>query len=128
MAISKYVYSENAQRVIRYLQKNSDIDLTGKELAAEVSKDGGDSITARQITGIVNGLVKKDVCIRVLVADGDEKVKVIRLTDGGLALTEEDITEISPKWIESEKRKAEKAAAKAAKDSEAVGSDENVTF
>lgn len=71
------MFSENAQKVLTFLQGNPTVDMTSKELAKAAE------IPTRSITGVLNSLVKKGFVIREEVAVGEDTVKFIRLTDAG---------------------------------------------
>lgn len=71
------MFSENAQKVLTFLQANPTVDMTGKELAEAAG------VPTRSITGVVNSLVKKELCVREEVEMGESTVKFVRLTDAG---------------------------------------------
>lgn len=71
------MFSENAQKVLTFLQGNPTVDMTSKELAEAAE------IPTRSITGVLNSLVKKGFVIREEVTVGEDIAKFIRLTDAG---------------------------------------------
>ena len=71
------MFSENAQKVLTFLQTNPTVDMVAKELAEAAS------VPTKSITGVLNSLVKKGLVVREEVAVGDDVVKFIRLTDAG---------------------------------------------
>lgn len=71
------MFSENAQKVLTFLQSNPTVDMTGKELAEAAG------VPTRSITGVVNNLVKKELVVREEVEMGENTVKFIRLTEAG---------------------------------------------
>lgn len=71
------MFSENAQKVLTFLQGNPTVDMTGKELAEAAG------VPTRSITGVVNNLVKKELVVREEVEMGENTVKFIRLTEAG---------------------------------------------
>ena len=71
------MFSENAQKVLTFLQGNPTVDMTSKELAEAAE------IPTRSITGVLNSLVKKGFVVREEVAVGEDIAKFIRLTDAG---------------------------------------------
>lgn len=71
------MFSENAQKILTFLQGNPTVDMTSKELAEAAE------IPTRSITGVLNSLVKKGFVIREEVTVGEDTVKFIRLTDAG---------------------------------------------
>lgn len=71
--------SENAQKVLVFLQENPMLDMTAKEVA-EAS-----GVPTKSITGIVNGLVKKGLVARESIKlSPDKDMKIIRVTDEGM--------------------------------------------
>lgn len=70
-------FSENAQKVLIFLQDNPAVDMTSKELAEATE------IPTRSIIGVLNSLVKKGLVVREEVAVGEDIAKFIRLTDAG---------------------------------------------
>lgn len=70
-------FSDSAQAVLTFLQANSVVDITSKELADAVG------VAQKSITGVLTGLQKKGLVVREDAVRGDEKVKYIRLTDSG---------------------------------------------
>lgn len=70
-------FSENAQKVLTFLQENTNVDMTAKELAEAAE------IPSRSITGILNSLVKKGYVVREATMVGEEEVKFIHLTPAG---------------------------------------------
>lgn len=77
------MFSENAQKVLSFLQDHVGENLTAQEIASE------NGIENRSITGVLNGLQRKGLLIRKeakVEVDGKEKVvKYILLTDEGVA-------------------------------------------
>ena len=71
------MFSENAQKVLTFLQGNPTVDMTSKDLAEAAE------IPTRSITGVLNSLVKKGFVVREEVTVGEDIVKFIRLTDAG---------------------------------------------
>ena len=71
------MFSENAQKVLTFLQGNPTVDMTSKELTEAAE------IPTRSITGVLNSLVKKGFVVREEVTVGEDTVKFIRLTDAG---------------------------------------------
>lgn len=71
------MFSENAQKVLTFLQTNPTVDMTAKELAEAIE------VPTRSITGVINGLVKKGLVVREETEVGEVVVKFIRLTDEG---------------------------------------------
>lgn len=71
------MFSENAQKILTFLQGNPTVDMTGKELAEAAG------VPTRSITGVVNSLVKKELAVREEVEMGENTVKFIRLTEAG---------------------------------------------
>lgn len=71
------MFSEKAAAVLSFLQARPTENLTGKDIAA------GTGIETKSITGVINGLARKELVYREEV-EGIEK-KVIRLTDAGKA-------------------------------------------
>ena len=71
------MFSENAQKVLTFLQTNPTVDMVAKDLAEAAS------VPTKSITGVLNSLVKKGLVVREEVAVGDDVVKFIRLTDAG---------------------------------------------
>ncbi len=70
--------SDNAQRVLTFLQEHDGEDMTHKDIAEALD------MAPRSITGTVTGLQKKGFAERV--ETDDPKVKYIRATAAGLAL------------------------------------------
>ena len=70
--------SDNAQRVLTFLQEHNGEDMTHKDIAEALD------ISPRSVTGTVTGLQKKGFAERV--ETDDPKVKYIRATDAGLDL------------------------------------------
>lgn len=70
--------SDNAQRVLTFLQEHNGEDMTHKDIAEALD------ISPRSVTGTVTGLQKKGFAERV--ETDDPKVKYIRATDAGLGL------------------------------------------
>ena len=67
------MFSENAQKVLTFLQGNPTVDMTSKELAEAAE------IPTRSITGVLNSLVKKGFVVREEATVGEDTVKFIRL-------------------------------------------------
>lgn len=70
--------SDNAQRVLTFLQEHDGEDMTHKDIAEALD------ISPRSVTGTVTGLQKKGFAERV--ETDDPKVKYIRATSAGLDL------------------------------------------
>ena len=70
-------FSENAQKVLTFLQENTNVDMTAKELAEAAE------VPSRSITGILNRLVKKGYVVREVTMVGEEEGKFIHLTPAG---------------------------------------------
>ena len=70
--------SDNAQRVLTFLQEHNGEDMTHKDIAEALG------MAPRSVTGTVTGLQKKGFAERV--ETDDPKVKYIRATDAGLGL------------------------------------------
>lgn len=72
------MFSENAQRIIRFLQDNPNVDLTAKELASAIG------ITSRSANGCITGLTRKGLAQRISIrGEAGVEYKVVRLTDMG---------------------------------------------
>lgn len=71
------MFSENAQKVLTFLQTNPTVDMVAKELAEAAN------VPTKSVTGVLNSLVKKGLVVREEVTVGDDVVKFIRLTDAG---------------------------------------------
>lgn len=72
------MFSENAQRIIRFLQDNPNVDLTAKELAGAIG------ITSRCANGCITSLARRGFAQRVSIrGEGGAESKVVRLTDTG---------------------------------------------
>ena len=76
--------SENAVRIMNYLNANEGADITAADLAEALD------LAPNSITGVVNGLVKKGLAVREVVDvempdESVKQVKFIRLTDEGKA-------------------------------------------
>ena len=71
------MFSENAQKVLTFLQGNPTVDMTSKELAEAAE------VPTRSITGVLNSLVKKGFVVREEATVGEDTVKFIRLTAVG---------------------------------------------
>lgn len=71
------MFSENAQKVLTFLQGNPTVDMTSKELAEAAE------VPTRSITGVLNSLVKKGFVVREEATVGEDTVKFIRLTAAG---------------------------------------------
>jgi len=74
--------SDKAVQVLQYLQANDGTDMTAADIAAEIG------MVPIAVNGVVNSLVKKELCIReeaeVEMPDGTQKtLKFIALTDKG---------------------------------------------
>lgn len=74
--------SDKAVQMLQFLQKNANADLTSQDIAEAMG------IQAIAVTGVVNGLVKKDLVSRdeaeAEMPDGTKKkVKFISLTEAG---------------------------------------------
>jgi DNA-binding MarR family transcriptional regulator len=74
--------SDKAVQMLQFLQKNANVDLTSQDIAEAMG------IQAIAVTGVVNGLVKKNLVLRdeaeAEMPDGTKKkVKFISLTDEG---------------------------------------------
>lgn len=70
--------SNNASKVIKFLQENPTVDLIDRELSDIVG------IPGRSITGVINGLVRNGYASRDRVSVGDEEKNFVRLTEKGL--------------------------------------------
>lgn len=68
------ILSENAQKVLTYLQANKGSDLTAKDIAAALDME------ARSVNGTLTGLQRKGLTVRVAQEEGD---KLIGLTPAG---------------------------------------------
>lgn len=75
------VLSENAAKVLSFLQANASADLTADAIAEALG------MTARSVNGTVTGLQKKELVVRQEI-EGFEK-KVIRLTQAGASFDPE---------------------------------------
>lgn len=71
------MFSENAQKVLTFLQSNPVVDITAKELAETAD------IPTKSITGVLNALQKKGMVYREETTVGETVVKYIRLTEEG---------------------------------------------
>ena len=71
------MFSENAQKVLTFLQTNQNVDMVAKELAEAAG------VPTKSITGTLNGLVKKGLVVREVATVGENTVKFIRLTSAG---------------------------------------------
>lgn len=71
------MFSENAQKVLTFLQTNQNVDMVAKELAEAAG------VPTKSITGTLNALVKKGLVVREETTVGEDKVKFIRLTSAG---------------------------------------------
>ena len=69
------MFSEKAAAVLSFLQARPTENVTAKDIAASTG------IETKSITGVINGLARKELVYREEV-DGVEK-KVIRLTEAG---------------------------------------------
>lgn len=69
------ILSDNASRVLSFLQANASVNLTANDIAEALD------MTARSVNGTLTGLQKRGLTVRVEV-EGFEK-KVARLTDEG---------------------------------------------
>lgn len=74
------MFSENAQKVIGFLQANPNVQLTSSELAGAVG------LQPRVLNGTVTPLCSKGFTVREPVVVGDKEVKFILLTDAGKAV------------------------------------------
>lgn len=69
------ILSDNASRILAFLQANATVDLTANDIAEALD------MTARSVNGTLTGLQKRGLTARFEV-EGFEK-KVIRLTEEG---------------------------------------------
>lgn len=84
--MAKRMFSENAAKVLTFLQQNAG-DFTQNDIADATG------LNSKGMTGVVNGLVRKGVVVRVddtvEIIDGEKtkikKVKYVKLTDSGAA-------------------------------------------
>lgn len=74
------LFSEKAQAVIKFLQQNPVHDVTTHELAKATD------IPLRSITGVLLGLEKKDILVRVKEKVGGETLTYVRLTPNGVSV------------------------------------------
>ena len=72
------MFSEKAAAVLSFLQARPTENVTAKDIAASTG------IETKSITGVINGLARKELVYREEV-EGVEK-KVIRLTEAGKAV------------------------------------------
>lgn len=76
--------TENSRKILDYVKANASEDFTAKDIAADLG------LTAPQVNGSITAFQKKGYMVReeaeVELADGShEKVKLIRITDAGMA-------------------------------------------
>lgn len=71
--------SENAQKVLGYVQDHKGEDITYTDIADALD------LAPRSVTGVLTALQKKGFILRQ-ASDDDAKVKYIRLTDEGAAI------------------------------------------
>lgn len=74
------MFSENAQKVLGFLQANPNVNLTSRELANALG------IPPRVLNGTVTALCSKKLVWREPVVVGDKETKFIVLTDAGKAI------------------------------------------
>ena len=74
------MFSENAQKVIGFLQANPNVQLVSSELANAIG------LPPRVLNGTVTSLCSKGFVVREPVVVGDKDVKFILLTDAGKAV------------------------------------------
>ncbi len=71
------MFSENAQKVIGFLQANPNVQLVSSELASAIG------LPPRVLNGTVTSLCSKGFVVREPAVVGDKDVKFILLTDAG---------------------------------------------
>lgn len=73
------VFSDNAQKILTFLQENPNVDLTAKEIAAAID------LSPRTVNGCVTSLANKKLAYRTPKFPTEEgaNIKIIRLTEEG---------------------------------------------
>lgn len=71
------MFSENAKKVLGFLQENPNVDLTAKELAEAIG------VPPRSVNGVITSLSTRGFVLREPVVVDDKEVKRIVLTEEG---------------------------------------------